>query len=138
MAIFQTRIWHHKTNIFFLWNKKTIAVTGHSDLLSLRPSRKQVGEKQTAMSAYSLLLLTEASPVFVCYLGIAGRVFFSPAFRLLTLPLSVTSQSLCCMKRLLCVRHQLNTRGIERLEKLLVNCQEILCYRNNRGKLMLV
>lgn len=79
MVIFQTRIWQCKTNIFFPWNKKTVAVTGHSDLLSLRPSRKQVGEKQTSMSAYSLLLLREALlRVFMCYLSIAGRVSFSP------------------------------------------------------------
>lgn len=76
MVISQTRICHHKTNIFFPWNKKTVAVTGHS--------RKQAGKKQTVVSAYSLLLLTEAIPVFVCYLGIAGRVS-SPAFRLLLL-----------------------------------------------------
>lgn len=85
MVIFQTRIWHSKTNLFFSWNKKTVELLPGIVICSLwdpAGNKLRKNKHNSVFACSSRFLLAEALPVFACYLGVIAKMSFSSAFRL--------------------------------------------------------
>lgn len=100
MVIFQTTVWHCKTNTFFPWNKKTVAVSGHSDLIPLKRDLSFSAGNRLGKSKQKCLPIVcsclQKPNQYLCVISVLqGECSPQPS----GYSPSISDQSLCCMRR---------------------------------------